>query len=226
MDDRALKLLRQFREKRYGSSAGPVSIVDPAEIVQNMRAIKDAHELELIRKATDISAEAHTTAMQAIEPGMYEYELQAVIEYTFLKSGADGPSYPTIAGAGANATCLHYDVNNCVIKDGDLVLVDAGAEYEHYAADITRTFPANGKFSDVQKELYSIVLNAQMAAIEAIEPGIVGVELGFELVTTLGIEGKGFAVVAQVCSETSKSDGSVGELYHSRHNEIELRLRE
>ena len=170
-DKKAVELLKQFREKRYGSSSGPVSIVDPAEIVRNMRAIKDTHELELIRKAADISAEAHIAAMKAIRPGMYEYEVQAIIEYTFLKNGAAGPSYPTIAGAGANATCLHYEVNDCMIKDGDLVLVDAGADYKHYTGDITRTFPANGKFSHVQRELYSIVLDAQMAAIEAINPG-------------------------------------------------------
>ena len=172
LDDRVVGLLKQFRSKRYKSSSGPVSIVDPAEIVRNMRAIKDAHELELIHKAADISSEAHIAAMKSVKPGMYEYEVQAVIEYTFLKNGADGPSYPTIAGAGANATCLHYDVNNCVIKDGDLVLVDAGAEYGHYAGDITRTFPANGKFSNAQKELYSIVLDAQIAAIEVIKPGV------------------------------------------------------
>ena len=172
LDDRVVGLLKQFRGKRYGSSSGPVSIVDPAEIVRNMRAVKDAHELKLIRKAADISSEAHIVAMKFVRPGMYEYEVQAVIEYTFLKNGADGPAYPTIAAAGANATCLHYDVNNCVIKDGDLVLVDAGAEYGHYAGDITRTFPANGKFSNVQKELYSIVLDAEMAAIEVIKPGV------------------------------------------------------
>ena len=172
LDNRVMGLLKRFRGKRYESSSGPVSIVDPAEIVRNMRAIKDAHELELIRKATDISAEAHIAAMKSIKPGMYEYEVQAVIEYTFLKNGADGAAYPTIAGAGANATCLHYDSNNCVIKDGDLILVDAGAEYGHYAGDITRTFPANGKFSHAQRELYSIVLDAQMAAIESIKPGV------------------------------------------------------
>ena len=171
IDEKAVGLLKRFRGERYGSSAGPVSIVDPAEIVRNMRAIKDAYELELMRKAADISAEAHIAAMKAIKPGMYEYEVQAAIEYTFLKHGAAGPAYPTIAGAGANATCLHYDTNDCVIKDGDLVLVDAGADYKHYTGDITRTFPANGKFSDVQRDLYSIVLDAQMAAIDAINPG-------------------------------------------------------
>lgn len=171
MDDRVIKLLKSFRGNRYGSCSGPAAIVDPAEIVRNMRAIKDNHELELMRKAAEISADAHIAAMKSIKPGMYEYKAQAIIENVFIKSGADGPAYPTIAGAGANATCLHYDVNNCEMRDGDLLLIDAGAEYGHYSGDITRTFPVNGKFSDIQKELYSIVLNAQIAAIEAIKPG-------------------------------------------------------
>jgi Xaa-Pro aminopeptidase len=170
LDSKVIGLLKRFREKRYESCSGPVSIVDPGEIVRNMRAIKDAHEIELIRKAAEISYEAHIAAMKSIKPGMYEYEVQAVIEHTFLKNGAE-PAYPTIAGAGTNATCLHYDLNDCVINDGDLILVDAGAEYEHYAADITRTFPANGKFSDLQKELYNIVLDALTEATKTIKPG-------------------------------------------------------
>ncbi len=170
IDKKVMGLLKQFRGKRYESCSGPVSIVDPAEIVRNMRAIKDDYEIELMRRAAEISVEAHIAAMKAIKPGMYEYEMQAIIEYTFLKNGAI-PAYPTIAGAGANATCLHYDVNDCVINDGILLLVDAGAEYQHYSGDITRTYPANGKFSPLQKELYTIVLDAQMAAIEAIKPG-------------------------------------------------------
>ena len=171
MDKKVMGLLKQFRGKRYESCSGPVSIIDPAEIVRNMRAIKDNHEIELMRRAAEISAEAHIAAMKSIKPGMYEYEIQAIIEYTFLENGAI-PSYPTIAGAGANATCLHYDSNDCVISDGSLLLVDAGAEYQHYSGDITRTYPANGRFTPLQKELYSIILDAQMAAIDAINPGV------------------------------------------------------
>jgi Xaa-Pro aminopeptidase len=171
LDKRVLGLLERARGKRYESCSGVVSIIDPGEIVRNMRSIKDTHEIDLMRKAAQISSDAHIAAMKTVKPGMYEYELQAVIEYTFMKNGAE-PAYPTIAGAGANATCLHYDFNNCVIKDGDLILIDAGAEYGHYSGDITRTFPANGKFSDLQKELYNIVLNAQIKAIENIKPGV------------------------------------------------------
>lgn len=171
LDKKAIGLLKRFRGKRYESSSGPVSIVDPAEIVRNMRAIKDAHEIDLMRRATAISADAHIAAMKSVEPGMYEYEVQAAIEHTFLKNGASA-AFATIAGAGANATCLHYDTNNCMIKDGDLILVDAGADYKHYSGDITRTFPANGKFSAIQRDLYSIVLNANTAAVEAIKVGV------------------------------------------------------
>jgi len=172
LDVKVIELLKRFREKRYESCSGPVSIVDPGEIVRNMRAIKDAHEIELMRKAAEITCEAHIAAMKSVKPGMYEYEVQSVIEHTFLKNGAAEPAYPTIASAGHNAICLHYTVNDCLIKDGDLMLVDAGAEYDHYAADITRTFPANGRFSDVQKNLYNIVLDALTEATGTIKPGV------------------------------------------------------
>jgi Xaa-Pro aminopeptidase len=171
LDNKVLNLLKQSRGKRYESLTGLVSIVDPAEIIRDMRAIKDAHEIDLIRKAAAISAEGHISAMKAVKSGMYEYELQAILEYDFMKNGADEPAYPSIVGSGANATCLHYETNNCLIKDGDLILIDAGAEYGHYSADITRTFPANGKFTDIQSKLYNIVLDAQMAAIDEIKSG-------------------------------------------------------
>ncbi|MBD3184262.1 M24 family metallopeptidase [Candidatus Poribacteria bacterium] len=172
LDKMMLNILKKFRGHRYDTLTGPVAIMDPAEVVHNMRAIKDEHEIDLMHKAAEISSYAHIEAMKAAKPGMYEYELQAIIEQTFLKNGADYPAYPTIAGTGTNATCLHYDENNCIIQDGDLILIDAGAEYMHYSGDITRTFPANGKFSDIQKELYDIVLKANMKAIEVIKPGV------------------------------------------------------
>jgi Xaa-Pro aminopeptidase len=172
LDGGIMGLLKRFRGKRYDSCSGPVSIVDPGEIVRNMRAIKDTHEIELMRRAAKISCEAHIAAMKSVKPEMYEYEVQAAIEYTFLKNGATEPAYSTIAAAGPNATYLHYDVNDCLIKDGDLILVDAGAEYGHYAADITRTFPANGRFSHLQKDLYNIVLDALTEAIGTIKPGV------------------------------------------------------
>ena len=171
LDNKVFNLLKHFRGKRYNSCSGPLSIVDPAEIGRNMRVIKEQHEIELMRKAADISAEAHIALMKAIKPGMYEYEAQAILEYNFIKNGAWDAAYPIIAGAGTNATCLHYDTNNCILKDNELLLVDAGAEYHHYAADITRTFPVNGKFNPLQKDLYNLVLSAHKAAIEVMKPG-------------------------------------------------------
>jgi Xaa-Pro aminopeptidase len=171
LDTKVLSLLKQLRGKRYESLRGPVAIVDPADMIRDMRVIKDSHEINLIKKAIEITAEGYISAMKSTRPNMYEYELQAILEYAFMKNGSDEPAYPSIVGAGANATCLHYDTNNCMIKDGDLILIDAGAEYGHYSADITRTFPANGRFSDIQRILYSIVLDAQMLAIEEIKPG-------------------------------------------------------
>jgi len=171
LDTRVLNLLKQLRGKRYESLRGPVAIIDPADIIRDMRVIKDSHEINLIRKAIEITSEGYISAMKSTRPNMYEYELQAILEYVFMKNGSNEPAYPSIVGAGANATCLHYDTNNCMIKDGDLILIDAGAEYGHYSADITRTFPANGRFSDVQRILYSVVLDAQLSAIEEIKPG-------------------------------------------------------
>ncbi|MGB9595675.1 MAG: M24 family metallopeptidase, partial [Candidatus Poribacteria bacterium] len=170
LDNKILDLLKRTKAKRYDSLTGLSSLIDPGEIVRDMRMIKDEHEIELTRKSAEISCFAHIDAMKSAKPGMYEYELQAIIEYIFAKNGAE-IAYPTIIAAGNNAICLHYDFNNCQIKDGDLVLIDAGCEYEHYSADITRTFPINGKFSPIQKELYNIVLSAQLSAIEMVKMG-------------------------------------------------------
>lgn len=170
LDNKILDLLKRTKWKRYDSLTGLSSLIDPGEIVRDMRMIKDEYEIELTRKSAEISCSAHIDAMKLAKPEMYEYEFQAIIEYTFTKNGAE-PAYPTIVGSGNNATCLHYDSNNCQVKDGDLILIDAGCEYEHYSADITRTFPANGKFSPIQKELYNIVLSAQLSAIEMVRVG-------------------------------------------------------
>jgi Xaa-Pro aminopeptidase len=155
---------------RRGVSA-PGEIVDPAGVLHEMRLIKGPEDLELLRKACAISAQAHIEAMRACRPGMNECELEAVVEYVFRKSGSPAPGYPSIVGAGANATILHYTENDQVVHDGDLVLIDAGCEYGHYNADITRTFPANGTFTRPQRAIYDIVLRAQLAAIDEVHPG-------------------------------------------------------
>ena len=137
-----------------------------------MRLRKTSEELTLLRKASDITSEAHRQAMKLAAPGVAEYELEAVINYTFRRRGGSGPGYPSIVGAGDNATVLHYVDNNATLEDGDLVLIDAGCEYDFYTADVTRTFPANGRFTPAQRDVYALVLDAQMQAIEMTRPGV------------------------------------------------------
>jgi len=134
--------------------------------------IKSPSEIASMRRAAEISAEAHLFAMAACEPGIKEYVLEAELLYEFQRNGARFPAYTSIVGAGANSCILHYNANNQVIRNGDLVLIDAGCEYEYYASDITRTFPANGKFTGEQRAIYELVLEAQMAAIKMIKPGL------------------------------------------------------
>jgi len=171
-DLRVIRTLNSYRTTRRAKAPGPSSILDPGEIVHEMRLIKSETDLALMRRAIEISAAAHRAAMAAARPGMYEYELEALIEYTFRRNGANGPSYASIVGSGPNATTLHYVENSRRIEDGELVLVDAGAEYGYYAADITRTWPASGRFSPEQRAIYEIVLEAQTGAIEMSTPGV------------------------------------------------------
>ena len=124
-----------------------------------------------MKKAASITTEAHIRAMQYVKPGMYEYQLEAEYLYAFNKNGARSPAYNSIVGGGNNSCILHYVENNDELKDGDLVLVDAGCEYEYYASDVTRTFPVNGKFSAEQKEIYSIVLEAHHQSMNQAQPG-------------------------------------------------------
>jgi len=140
-------------------------------IVDSMRLVKDADEIARMRKAIDISAAGHVAAMQAARPGMWEYEIEAALEAAFRRNGADRVGYPSIVGSGPNTTTLHYDVNRRQTRDGDLVVVDAGAEWGQYTADVTRTFPVNGKFTPRQKAIYDLVLATQQAAFDSTRPG-------------------------------------------------------
>ncbi len=155
----------------------PDAITDPGVILHEMRLIKTAAEIELMQRAADIAAAAHIEAMRAVRPGMNEYELEALIEYHFRRNGAAAPAYTSIVGGGANATVLHYITNDAPLRDGDLLLVDAGAEYQGYASDITRTFPVNGRYTDAQREVYNVVLETQMACVELVKPGVTMGEL-------------------------------------------------
>jgi Xaa-Pro aminopeptidase len=170
-DGRLLDWLDGIRARARAGAVPPEEFVDLDHLLHEMRLFKSAKELALMRKAGAISARAHCRAMRAARPGLYEYQLQAELEHAFASEGARHPAYGSIVGGGANACVLHYVENSASLQDGDLVLIDAGCEYQHYAADITRTFPVNGKFSAPQQALYEVVLAAQLAAIAAVRPG-------------------------------------------------------
>lgn len=154
------------------NSKSQIEFASLERILHEMRLFKSSAELTLMRQAMDISMQAHQRAMRICKEGMYEYQLEAEIIYDFMRQGFRTPAYPSIVAAGANACVLHYVANKDKLKKGDLLLIDAGVECDHYAADITRTFPVSGKFSSAQKKLYQVVLDAQYAAIEQVRPGV------------------------------------------------------
>ncbi|AMM12937.1 Xaa-Pro aminopeptidase [Burkholderia sp. PAMC 28687] len=158
-------------QSRIGVKA-PSKAVDLLPMLDEMRLIKDDHELAIMRRAGTISAEAHRRAMQTCRPGMHEYEIEAELLYTFRKRGAQAPAYGSIVAAGANACVLHYPAGNAIAREGDLILIDAACELDGYASDITRTFPASGRFTSAQRDIYDIVLAAQYAAVDATRAGV------------------------------------------------------
>jgi Xaa-Pro aminopeptidase len=163
-----LATLRKYPKRGY---AAPIQTLDLRPLIAELRLFKDEAEVALMRQAGLISAEAHAKAMQVCKPGLWEYQLEATIRHHFGMQGARECGYNTIVGGGENGCILHYTDNNAQLKDGDLVLIDAGCELQGYSADITRTFPVNGKFSAEQAALYQVVLNAQYAACAAVKPG-------------------------------------------------------
>jgi Xaa-Pro aminopeptidase len=172
LDNTIVKEIARMRAWNRKPIHPPQTIIDPATIVHEMRVVKSADEIEIMQTAADIAAEAHCEAMKAAKPGMHEYQLDALIEQIFRRRGASAPAYTSIVGAGPNATVLHYINNDGELRDGDLLLVDAGAEYRGYASDITRTFPINGRYSKPQRDIYDLVLKAQMACVEMVRPGV------------------------------------------------------
>ena len=167
----AADLLARFRREARNARRGPVSMSDPTDLLHAMRLVKSPDEIAHLERAAAIAGAAHADARRLVKPGLFEYQLEAAIDRRFRTMGAAGPSYPTIVAAGANATILHYIENSRRIAAGDLVLVDAGCEVEGYASDVTRTFPASGRFTRPQRQLYGAVLAAQKAAIAAVKPG-------------------------------------------------------
>lgn len=171
LDARVAGWLKAVRARGRTGVTAPQTTHHLLAMLDEMRLVKDEHEIALMVRAGAISAQAHARAMRATRPGMFEYEIEAELLHEFRRNGAQFPAYPSIVASGPQACVLHYNANNRRIEDGDLVLIDAGCELDGYASDITRTYPANGRFSDAQRTLYELVLRAQAAALEAILPG-------------------------------------------------------
>ncbi len=174
------KILDALGEVRGGARRGvraPGEIVDPTEILREMRIYKHPEELAVLQHAAEISREAHHEAARLCRHGNTEYEIEATLDWVFRKRGAAGPAYSSIVGSGENATILHYTENRGTLRAGELVLIDAGCEYEWYASDVTRTYPVNGRFEGAARDVYEIVLRAQSAAIEKAAPGVTLVEI-------------------------------------------------
>ena len=166
LDQQILNYLSAQRQRRLKTPYPPHTIIDPTITIHEMRLHKTDEEIELMQKAATISAEAHILAMKKTRPGMNEFQVESLIEAYMRDNGASGVAYNSIIGGGENATILHYVENNRTLNDGDLILIDAGAEYQGYAADITRTFPVNGRYTPAQREVYDVVLDVQQKCIE------------------------------------------------------------
>jgi Xaa-Pro aminopeptidase len=168
---RLLALIRHAQDARTRSGTGPTAIREPGEHLHEMRLRKHPDEVARMREAIAIACEAHRHAMRTARAGMYEYEVEAQIDFTFRRRGASGPAYPSIVAGGANATILHYTENECPLREDDLLLIDAGAERRGYCADVTRTFPVGRRYAPAQRDLYDAVLAAQLAGVAGVKPG-------------------------------------------------------
>jgi Xaa-Pro aminopeptidase len=171
-DARVTRLLEYGRAVRARRGPAPARIDDPGPILHELRLRRTPAELVRHRRACEIARDAHAEAMRFAQPGMHEYEVQAALEYVFRAQGSPRNGYPSIVASGPNACILHYTENRRVMRDGDLLLIDAGCEYGYFSADITRTLPVGGRFTAPQEAIYELVLRAQLAAIGAVRPGV------------------------------------------------------
>jgi Xaa-Pro aminopeptidase len=206
LDARLLAMVNALRIRVREQNPAPARIVDPSLLLHEMRVRKDAHEVAAMRRAAAITAAAHVAAMRATAPGRHEYEIEALVEGEFRRQGAGGPAYPSIVASGANATILHYHENDRRMEAGDLLLLDAGSEFDCYASDVTRTWPVGGRFSPAQRSVYSLVLQAQHQAIAAVKPGA-GVNDAHEVAVRTLVEG---------LRELGLLSGTVDEILSSR----------
>jgi Xaa-Pro aminopeptidase len=170
LDHRLQVWIKHLRNQSRSGIVAPAEIASLEPILHEMRLFKSSAELDLMRRAANVTAQAHVKAMQLCRAGRFEYQIEADIVHHFMQAGLRAVAYPSIVAGGKNACTLHYTANNDKLKNGDLLLIDAGAECDHYAADITRTFPVSGKFTEPQAQLYQLVLDAQLAAIEQLQP--------------------------------------------------------
>jgi Xaa-Pro aminopeptidase len=170
-DNRLLQWINEIRTKVRTGISAPGEIIDVGHILHELRLVKRKEEIQIMKRAARVSASAHCRAMRACRPDKNEFEIESELEYEFRMGGAHAPAYPSIVAGGANACILHYTDNCDRLQDGELLLIDAGAEIDCYASDITRTFPINGRYSGEQRALYDVVLLAQEAAIDQILPG-------------------------------------------------------
>ncbi len=182
------ELIEASRAARARTGRGVVSLVDPGEILHEMRLYKSAGELGLMRAAVEATTRAHMAAMREVREGTWEYELEALVEYYFRSAGGSGTAYPSIVASGSNSTILHYTQNDRCMHDGDLVLIDAGAEFDSYCSDVTRTFPVGMSYLPSQRRVYDAVLRAQKEGIAMVRPGT-SMEEVHQRVTELLVEG-------------------------------------
>jgi len=172
LNQRVLEHVRRSQATRERTGTPALALLSPTDVLHDMRLHKRPEELERMRRAAAISAVAHRDALALARPGVNEQEIEAAIDYAFRRLGGAGPAYPSIVASGANATILHYIDNDRRLEKGDLLLIDAGAEYDHYCADVTRTYPVGGRFGDDARRVYDVVLAAQQAAIDKVAPGV------------------------------------------------------
>ncbi len=199
---RLLDAVRSAQAQRPRSGSGPHVLHEAGEVLHEMRLYKDPAEIALMRETIGIAAEAHREAMRTARPGMHEFEIEALVDYTFRRRGAVGPAYPSIVAGGANAVVLHYTENTAALGADDLLLIDAGAERAGYCADITRTFPIGRRFTPAHRDLYDAVLASQLAAIGAARPGA----------TLDGIHALTLRVLVEALTHLGLLTGSVDEI--------------
>jgi Xaa-Pro aminopeptidase len=201
LDERLLAVIDKGRTRARATFVWPSEIIDPGSVLHEMRLFKSAEDVASMRKAAEITADAHKRAMAAAKPGMHEYEIEALLLEAFRRHGSERPAYGSIVGSGPNATILHYRSNNRKMEAGDLLLIDAGCEFEYFASDVTRTLPVSGTFSKEQRAIYEIVLEAQLASIEATRPGATLEEIHSRSVEVITA---GLARVGILAGETEK----------------------